>query len=227
MSIIITGRITAIHPDGQLTLSAPCPDMGRLVRQRWDSVVIEIPDGRRLSHEQRKKAHALIGEIAEWAGYAPEWMKRHMKVEFVAERLESLERKMFSLADCDMTVAREFISFLIEFVLMHGIPTRVPLMELCEDIEHYVYHCLIHRKCAVCGDHAQLHHWQAIGAGRDRTEVPQLGWPVISLCGEHHGVAHTKGRTWLEDDMHLVPVPLDEKIAKVYKLAKKARRPKE
>jgi Protein of unknown function (DUF968). len=223
--MIIQGRIEDITSGGKLLITASCPDMENLVHQQCENVVIEIPDGRRLSADQRKKAHALICEIAEWSGYTPEWMKRLMKVEFVTDRLEALERRVFSLADCDMTMAREFISFLIEFIMMHDIPTKVSLMELCDDAAHYTYHCLINKKCAICQKKpADMHHWRALGMGADRTELPQLGWPVISLCREHHMTAHIYGREWLEDEQHLVPIPLDEKIAKVYKLSKKARR---
>ena len=34
----------------------------------------------------------------------------------------------------------------------------------------------MHKKCAVCGaNHVDLHHTQAIGAGRNRNDILQLG----------------------------------------------------
>lgn len=222
MGEIVKGKITGIAADGRITISAQIPDFDRFAKRGYESVLVELQDGRTISPEQRRKAHALIGEIAEWSGDTPEWMKRHMKIEFMADRLQSLEKKIFSLADCDVTTACEFISHLIDFVLRFDVPTKVPLFELCDDIERYVYACLMHKKCAICGAKADLHHWRALGMGADRTEVYQIDWPVISLCREHHGEAHAKGVSWMTDEMHLVPVPLSKEIGKVYKLSKKA-----
>ena len=44
---------------------------------------------------------------------------------------------------------------------------------------------------------------------------------VISLCREHHTIAHTNGKTWLRKDYHLIPMPLTVEIGKVYNLTKK------
>ena len=225
MGEIIRGKIVKVDED-QMYIVAPMVDADRFMIRRYDEVLVELADGRSISPEQRRKAHAIIGEIADWQGDIPEALKRITKLEFIVSNMNSLAKKMFSLADCDMTTAREFISYLVDFVLRWDVPTHVSLRELCDDIEHYVYACLMNRKCAVCQKkRADLHHWVAIGMGRDRTEVAQIGWPVISLCREHHGKAHSEGRSWLEDDIHLVPIPMDEKIAKVYKISKKAQRP--
>ena len=100
-------------------------------------------------------------------------------------------------------------------------PTKVPLAELCDDINRYVYACLMNKKCAVCGRRADLHHIDAIGMGNDRDKAYQIGKEVISLCREHHTEAHTKGAGWLKEDMHLIGIPLTAEIGKKYKLTKK------
>ena len=183
-----------------------------------------LPDGRTISPEQRRKAHACMGDIAEWVGDTPEYIKRLMKLEFIQTRLQALEKSIFSLSDCDVTTAREFITYLIDFMIEHAVPSKVPLYEMCEDIGKYVYACLMHKRCAVCGaQKADLHHFDPIGMGRDRNEVPQIGMRVISLCRLHHNEAHSKGRSWLIDDLHLEAIPMDDAIAKKYKLSKKNR----
>lgn len=222
MSVVVQGMIIDITDAGGLLIAAPCPDLDRLVSRKSEKVLVEIQDGRTISADQRKKAHALIGEIAEWSGDTPEWLKKHMKIEFMTDRLQSLEKEIFSLSDCSMTTAREFISHLIDFILRFDVPTRVPLYELCDDTPRYVYACLINKRCAICGRRADLHHWDALGAGRDRTEIYQIGWPVISLCREHHQEANSKGMAWLACMYHLEPVPLDKEIGKKYKLSKRA-----
>jgi hypothetical protein len=217
---IISGKITEFNEQG-MTIKACYENVDRAILRRYDKVQIGLPDGRTISPEQRKKAHALIGEIAEWQGDLPEFVKRLMKIEFITSRLQALEKSLFSLADCDVTTAREFITFLIDFILEYDIPTRVPLAELCDDINKYVYACLMHKKCAICGKPADLHHFDAIGMGRDRTLVYQIGMLVLPLCREHHTVAHQKGKKWLTGDMHLIAIPLTAEIGKKYKLTKK------
>lgn len=205
----------------ELIIIAPYDNVGRLTLRKYDTVEIGLPDSRRISPEQRRKAHALIGEIADWCGELPESMKRLMKMDFIVHRLEGMEQQLFSLSDCDVTTAREFISFLIDFMLENAVPAKVPLVSLCDDIERYIYSCLMHKRCANCGKKADLHHFDAIGMGRDREEIYQIGMPVIPLCRKCHEEAHQKGKGWITEDLHLIAIPLTAEIGKVYKLTKK------
>ncbi len=220
---ITDGDIIQMDERGVL-IAAACPDIDRAILRQYKKVLIALPDGRRISPDQRRKAHAIIKEISDWMGDLPAYVKRLMKMEFIVNRLKALERQMFSLSDCDMTTAREFITYLIDFCVEHDVPCRVPLYELCEDIGKYVYACLMHKKCAVCGKNgADLHHFDQVGMGRDREEICHIGMRVISLCREHHNIAHDRGKTWLTEDMHLLPVELDDAIARKYRLTKKQR----
>lgn len=219
---IITGKIASYDERrGAIIICAPYQNHERLTLRQYQEVEIGLADGRRITPEQRKKAYALMAEIAEWCGDLPEYIKRLMKMEFVVNRLEGLQKQIFSLADCDMTTAREYITFLIDFVLEHEVPVKLPLMTLCDDVEKYIYSCLMHKRCAVCGGKAELHHVDAVGMGRDRKEIYQIGMRVLPLCREHHTEAHTKGIRWVEDVQHLVPLPLTKEIGKVYGLTKK------
>jgi hypothetical protein len=216
------GKITALDEDGaKIFVSSKHIDVARATLRQYENVVVGFADGRSISPEQRRKAYALLGEIAEWVGDLPEFIKKQMKMEFIAARQTDMARQLFSLSDCDMTTAKEFISYLIDFILEHDVPTKTPLRELCEDIERYIWACLMNKRCAVCGKKADLHHFDGIGAGRDRQEVYQIGMRVIPLCRAHHGEAHTKGRSWLTDEQHLVAIPLTAEIGKKYGLSKK------
>lgn len=204
------GQIADMDEDGGVLIRAAVPNLDRAILRRYDKVLVEFADGRRISPEQRKKAHALIGEIGEWAGYLPDEMKRLMKIEFKANHLESLEKKIFSLANCDMTLAREFISFLIDFMIENGVPSRIPLYEQCEDIRRYVYACLMHKACAVCGKRADVHHLSGSRAGHGGT-----GAVVLPLCREHHGICHNGEKEFLER-YHLEGIEMTREIAKKY-----------
>ena len=192
-----------------------------------DDVLVVWRDSRMISEEQRRKAYALIGDITVFAGYLPrekETVNQHLKQRFLMQQVEEYQRKMFSLSDCTMTEAREYINFLIDFCLEEDVPTKRPLIELVDDIEKYVYGSLLRKKCAVCGRKTELHHCQAIGMGYDRREKPQLGALVMPLCALHHQECHKIGNDRYFKLQHLTPVRLDQKLAKVYGLTEAAQR---
>ena len=219
---IVSGNITAINTDGTITIRAGLPDMSRALLREYNEVQIGLPDGRTISPEQRRKAYALMNEIASWMGDLPEYVKRLMKMGFMVERMQALEKQIFSLSDCDVTTAREFINYLIDFMLEHDVPSSEPLYKLCEDVKRYVYMCLMQKKCVVCGkNRAELHHVTAIGAGNNRRNVYQIGMPVLPLCREHHTESHTIGQKDFIARYHIEPIPLTEEIGKKYKLTKK------
>lgn len=216
--MIVQGRITGADPHG-LTIRVPYDP--RFVTQHWDEVTVDIPDGRRISPEQRRKAYALMGEIADWAGMTPEDIKLTQKHDFVQKHLEGLHRELFSLSDCDMTTARLFVTYLIDFVLEFDVPLKVPLVTLCDDIHKAVYSCLMHKKCIICGKPCDLHHVDRVGMGRDRHDICHIGMECLPLCREHHQEAHQHGDKVLMDKYHLETVQIDEKIARLYRLGRR------
>lgn len=219
---IISGRIVDAG-QGYLMIRAPYDNTERLIRRQYDTVEIGLPDGRKISPEQRRKCYALFGEIAEWAGYEPEEIKEELKHQFRKKVVKSLERELFSLSDCDMTTAREFLNYLIDFVLRNDVPTHVPLAELSDDIDRYVYACLMRKKCAVCGQKADLHHIDQVQMGHNRNEIEHIGRRCLPLCRKHHDEIHSIGCDRFLQYYHLKPGVIDEKIVKVYKLRGKRR----
>lgn len=219
------GTITDILEDGTAVIHAALPDLNRALLRDYGKVEIILPDGRRISPEQRRKVYALIGEVAEYvdgirdAGTI-ESAKKALKMEFLLSRMEGMERRLFSLASCDVTTAREFINFLVDFIVENDIPTRVPLIENCEDVVRYVYACLLNKKCAVCGRHADLHHCNGgiVGMGNNRERVNHIGRPALPLCREHHTEIHSIGQEEFLRRYIIEPVRIDERIAKVYRL---------
>ena len=226
MGEIVAGQIVQWERSGDVLIRSRVPDLDRAIHREYDNgrVLIEFFDGRRISRDQQKKAHALIGEIAEWAGYLPKEAKRLMKIEFKTTHLQSLEKKIFSLADADMTLSREFISFLIDFMVEHGVPSRVPLYEQCEDIRRYVYACAMHKRCAVCGKKAEVHHLSGSRGGHgglNWREKPQDGVIFLPLCREHHTICHNGEKDFLAR-YHLEGIEMTREIGKVYGAGKKA-----
>lgn len=216
--MIAAGKITGVTPR-EITITVPYDP--RYVTQQWDEVTVDLPDGRKISPDQRRKAYALMGEIAEWAGMEPEEVKLTAKHDFVQRHLEGLHRELFSLASCDMTTARQFITYLIDFVLQFDVPLRVPLVTLCDDIQKAVYSCLMHHKCIICGKPCELHHVYRVGMGGNRHDMCHIGMECLPLCRDHHTEAHDHGDQWLMELYHLVTVVIDVKIAREYRLGKR------
>lgn len=221
----ILGEIQDVREDGTAVITAGLPDLDRALLRQYKKVEIILPDGRRISPEQRRKAYALIGEITEYVdgirnADTIEEQKGLLKMEFMLRRMEATERRMFSLSDCSVTTAKEFITYLVDFIIANDIPTRVPLIENCDDIQRYIYACLMHRKCAVCGKPADIHHCEGsrIGTGVDRTKVHQLGREVLPLCRVHHTELHTMAESEFIAKYHLQKVKLDEPLCKRLKL---------
>ena len=208
------------------TTRPPADNLSDLVTVLWQ-------DARQISPEQRRKAWALIGEIAAWAGYLTaadkDMVNSNMKINFLVQRaqqlttaaIEQIGASQFSLSDVDMTTARLYITFLIDFCIENGVPSKQPLWELADDIEAYVYHCSVNQVCAVCRRKAGIHHVNAVGMGRNRDAINHLGMLHLPLCwgvGGHHQELHQIGDKAFLDKYHLTPIPIDERIAKIYKL---------
>ena len=217
----VVGFIVDLLKDGTAIIRAQIPNIEQALRRGFLKVEIILWDGRRISPEQRRKCYALLGEIAEYTdgirtAETVDEQKRLLKMEFMLKRMEATERRMFSLSDCDMSTAREFITYLIDFIIANDIPTRVPLIDNCDDIAAYMYACTMHRKCAVCGKPADIHHCEGsrIGAGVDRTKVHQLGREVLPLCRVHHTECHAMPESEFMKKYHLQSVKLDEALCK-------------
>lgn len=218
------GRIVDIDEGGTATIKAVLPNIFHACDRKYDSVEIILPDGRRISPEQRRKCYALIGEIAEYVdgvrnAETIEDTKNMVKWEFILHRMESQERQLFSLSNCDVTTARNFIDYLVWFCVKNDIPMRISPLEYCEDIAKYIIACLHSRKCVVCGKPADIHHCDGdrIGIGNNRDEVHHLGRKVLPLCRGHHDEAHHDEKGFI-NKYHLQTITLDKDLCKKLKL---------
>ena len=214
---IITGRVTG-YDRGVITAKADYDNTTRFCRISPDECLIVLKDSREITQEQRKKAYALLNEISEYMGEMPEYTKRLFKLKFIHENMKGLADGIFSLSDCDVTTAREFITYLIDFIIAHDIPTRVPLSELCEDVQKYVYACALRKKCCVCGKKAEIHHYDAIGSRYDRSKPIHEGLRALPLCREHHAEMHSAVNAAFLEKYHIEPIILDKTLCKKWRL---------
>lgn len=212
--MIATAKIVGY--DGETLLIKPLIPIDReMLQKQVEEIEIRLLDGREISAEQRRKIFAIVRDIAAWSGHEPELIRQYTEFEF--RLLNAVEP--FSLSNCDMSTARDYINHLIEFCFMHGVPTRDTLLNRTDDISKYLYSCLEYRRCAVCNAQADIHHIDTIGMGRNRNEIIHKGMEAIALCRKHHQEAHTRGKAFFED-YHIYGIKLDDYLCTVLNLRK-------
>lgn len=171
-------------------------------------VEIRLDDEKKITAEQRKKAYATLKDISDHTGHSIEESKEWMKYHFLSQT----GSEYFSLSDCSMLTAREFISFMLEYALESGIPLSDNALNRTDDIERYLYHCIKHKKCCICGRDGEIHHADAIGMGRDRQQVDDSECRKICLCRKHHTIAHQRGRESFEQMYHVYGIKAPTKL---------------
>lgn len=212
------GKIIDLKEDGTAIIQAQL-SLARLIHQETTECYVEPIDRRPLSDKQRRMCYALIHAISEWSGQESEDLKEYFKISFMTENVDTLADKIFSLSNAPMSLVAAFQRFLIKFIISNDVPTKRPLLEYVDDIDDYVYMCLIHKKCAVCGKKADLHHIDTVGMGNDRTQIQHEGRKAITLCREHHTEYHTIGKSEFLEKYHLNGgIKIDRTILKIYGL---------
>ena len=216
---VVKGRIVGYDErSGELIIRAKYTDFVTLDKRGYKTVDIRLNDSRPLSSEQRRNCYAMIREIADWQGEDVGASKEFLKLDFIKqEALDMMDT--FSLSDAPMSLVAAFQRWLARFILRWDVPTNRSLLSYVDDIPDYVYACLIHKKCCVCGKHADLHHVDAVGAGRNRNKVNHLGARVLPLCREHHQEYHQKGKETFLSLYHLPDgIEADKTICRIYRL---------
>lgn len=146
---------------------------------------LRLYDSRRITPEQNRKFHATIGDIAEYTGYPPEYTKEFFKYMFCYEA----GIDPFSLSDCTVDVARELISYVIEFCIEHDVPLSELAIERTDDISKYLYYCIKHDKCCCCSQPSNTY------------TLPNK--TKIALCNLHYDQAKAKGLSEFQKLQHV------------------------
>lgn len=162
----------------------------------------EIADTRQASHKQRRLFFSLLHDISEWSGESPEWLKNYYFYPLFAERM----LKTISLSNhtqSSMTDATVLLDMVIDFIFEMDVPVESGYSLLPRDEAHFLYQCCRHRKCTICGRHADIHHVDVIGAGVNRNHVDHTKRHVLALCRRHHFEIEQIGPTQFSRKYHL------------------------
>ena len=142
-------RIKENNGQSILEVAVDCP-MEEILKYKTTKGLtgeLKLDDARRITALQRRKLYATFKDISDYTGDVPEYAKELFKFMFCAET----DRESFSLSNCSIETARELINYILEFVIENGIPLMELAIERTDDIGSYLYYCLKHEKCCICG----------------------------------------------------------------------------
>ncbi|WP_180949803.1 putative HNHc nuclease [Secundilactobacillus pentosiphilus] len=214
----LTGRVTEDN-DGQYSIKLDPESLenaSKIDATGYHAVLdIELID--RITMAQRAKIYALIGEIADFAGYRKRSLelKQSLKKMFMDENDIS---GMFSLSDCSKQIASDFLEYLIGFCFEWNIPFASSTVDAIREQPRWDFYCLKYRKCTICGEHADIAHVHAVGIGRDRDHISHVGNSVMALCRKHHIEQHTIGIHNFMNKYHTKGLKVTPEIAEMLKL---------
>ena len=83
------GKILEVRENGTAIIEAPI-DIFRFIKQEYKECYIDYIDSRSLSDKQRRFCYSLINAIAEWSGSSTQDIKEAFKLEFWADKVDTL-----------------------------------------------------------------------------------------------------------------------------------------
>lgn len=188
--VVTLDKYREVDNGTEIIIRIPDKKIGEFLSQKCiKKAEMRFDDGRIISIEQRKKAYATIRDIADYTGYLPEEQKEWLKYLYIQKTGDDY----ISLSDCSMDQAREFINVILEYAIESGIQLSEHAINRTDDIGKYLYFCIKHKKCAICGQAGEIHHEDAIGMGNDRKTLDDSNHKKICLCRKHHTIAHQMG----------------------------------
>lgn len=166
----------------EIIVDSPKEDILRYASCEGLKGEIKFKDDRCISADQRKKIFATVQDMSLYTGYPAEYLRQLMTLAFCLYN----DIALFSLSDCSVETAREFISYLIEFCVEQDIPLTDSLLERTDDISKYLYMTLRKEICCICGT-------KGVTYTLDREKNK------MCLCNEHYEQAKTKGLKTFQD----------------------------
>lgn len=208
-------KITGIRETDQgtdLIVNIPGEKLGRKIsRYKIEGNIdaeLKLNDGRTITIDQRKKIYATIRDISYFLGDEPEFLKEHLKYDYCATTGED----HFSLSNCSISTAREFINHIIDFILKWDIPLTEIALNRTDDIDRYLYGCIKYRKCCITGrSGADIHHCEGsrVGMGRNRKKINHKGLELMALSREWHTKVHKEGEKDIFNKYKIYGITID------------------
>lgn len=181
-----------VKPDQQTNLEhIKTINDGKLVQV---PIKYELVDPRKARPKQRALFFALLQDIWLYTGEDKDFLKEYFYYRYTVRTAG----KTISLADDTANTvsdARFLLDDVVNFIFEFNVPVRTGYELLPRDENHFQYLSISHRKCLICGKHADIHHIDEIGAGRNRNKVDHTKLRLAALCRTHHTEFHQIGLT--------------------------------
>lgn len=165
----------------------------------------ELADTRKARPQQRRLFFALLSDIYTWSGMPTDFLKELFYLQYE----EYTFGKQISLSDTtesSVSDANVLLDLVIDFMFTWRVPFKQGYELLPREQEYYQYQCCRHRVCMICGNRADIHHVDVIGAGLNRTHVDHTKRHVMALCRVHHSEIEQIGSVAFSAKYH---VPVD------------------
>lgn len=193
---------------------------------------VEVVRTDRLSLDQMKMLWAIFNDLGLLIGYTREEIREELQNLYCIEKgIEHFSISPSKKDSCSKEIATDFIGWLIDWSIKEGYNLIIHegkgqnrrtrgAREICPDINRYIIACLRAKVCAVCGKvGADLHHLPNLGVPYEQDTGLLTGF--MSLCREHHSLAHAIGPVEFKNRYHLQEVWLNPSLVmelkKVYK----------
>ncbi|GJI51829.1 putative HNHc nuclease [Lactiplantibacillus plantarum] len=165
----------------------------------------ELADTRKARPQQRRLFFALLSDIYTWSGMPTDFLKNLFYLQYESYTFG----KQISLSDTtesSVSDANQLLDLVIDFMFEWHVPFKEGYKLLPREQEYYLFQCCRHRVCMICGNRADIHHVDVIGAGLNRTHVGHTKRHVMALCRVHHSEIEQIGSVAFSAKYH---VPVD------------------
>lgn len=165
----------------------------------------ELADARKARPQQRRLFFALLSDIYTWSGMPTDFLKNLFYLQYESYTFG----KQISLSDTtesSVSDANQLLDLVIDFMFEWHVPFKEGYQLLPREQEYYLFQCCRHRVCMICGNRADIHHVDVIGAGLNRTHVDHTKRHVMALCRVHHSEIEQIGSVAFSAKYH---VPVD------------------
>lgn len=170
-------------------------------------------DPRSFSVDQRKYYYALLNDISAFTGHLIEEVDDNTRWKFKALTGRNISLSNGSSNTKDDVVLLTNIALDLAFELNVSLSNKIPIPD--KNLEYYFYKCLTHRKCCICGKHADIDHFdETVGMGNNRDKVDKTKFTYCALCRSHHTLKHAIGLTEFKKRFHVYGITLNAETIK-------------
>ncbi len=207
-----TARIIEEDDEQQMvTIKIQIPGISKKdIERNGSNIGVWLSDNRTITGLQRNKIYALCRAISKFSGHSVEEIKEQMKEMFICE--EDIDE--FSLANCPLKTASDFMDYLIDFCFRENVPIEDATVIKDFNMHQYLKLCITYKKCCVCGCKADIHHVDTIGMGNNRRKIDDSKKRKMALCRKHHTESHTIGQTEFNEKYHVYGIIYSEEEEK-------------